>query len=167
MYEEKIFKEIEGIFGQIQVRKEKKAKNLQDPSILNDKQHPKEQLREFFDFLKMDQSVVNENEIDALIELAQLKKKEAEKNNLDSNNKKNNDINQNEPLTHEDLLRVFLVDDKQAEKEQKELQNAFRILTPDYSEEEIDLADLEKKLRLYDKNHQDSVNIIQYMIYNE
>ena len=56
-------------------------------------------------------------------------------------------------MNHEDLLRVFVNDDKTIEKEKKDLLNAFRTLSKGNNEEKIYLKRLKEMLRLYNKEY--------------
>lgn len=69
-------------------------------------------MKELFDFIGLP---VSEEEIRAMNELAAYKKEEHMKKNLDNVKSKKDFVE--ESYTNEDILRIFLVDDKLAEKE--------------------------------------------------
>ncbi|EAR91669.2 hypothetical protein TTHERM_00394420 (macronuclear) [Tetrahymena thermophila SB210] len=153
MADKKIFREIEGIFGWIE--EINKQQNKDDDSAQLDW---KQQLTEFFKFIGVDD--ITEEEINALNELAMIKKEEQLKREKHQENKFR-DYNEDNKLTYKDLMRVFIPDDdlteKQIEtdleKEKKELMNAFRILTPNKSGDTIEISRLKKMIFLHEKEY--------------
>ncbi|KAL4455835.1 hypothetical protein ABPG74_003245 [Tetrahymena malaccensis] len=153
MADKKIFREIEGIFGWIEEINKQQNKD-DDQAQLDWKQ----QLTEFFKFIGVDD--ITEEEINALNELAMIKKEEQLKREKHQENKFR-DYNEDNKLTYKDLMRVFIPDDdlteKQIEtdleKEKKELMNAFRILTPNKSGDTIEISRLKKMIFLHEKEY--------------
>ncbi len=95
----------------------------------------------------------SEEEIRALNELALYKREENEKKNLDST--KNRSDFANEPLSHQDFLRLFVADEKIIEKEKKDMLMSFRTLAKENNEEYIDLGRMREMLKLYEKDYKE------------
>ncbi|EGR30867.1 hypothetical protein IMG5_121980 [Ichthyophthirius multifiliis] len=158
MADKKIFREIEGIFGWIKKRnKLENGVKDEDDDYYDVEIDSKQQISEFFKFLDLD---ATKEEINALNELALIKKQEQIKRGKHVDNK-HKDQQQENQFTYKDLLRVFIPDDdltekqieNDLEKEKKQLMNAFKILTPDKVSDNISMDRLKKMIFTYEKQY--------------
>lgn len=97
---DKIFSELGGVFKWIEHKKAQQGEtNMQETTSYH-------KIKEFFNFLNLE---INNEEIEALDELA--------------------NPEGNATISYDDLLKIFVQDDKTKEKEKTELKNAFKVLS--------------------------------------